>query len=124
MLEFSQARQLCDSWREWESAAGMETRLDILTALEEAGLDCLVISILALLKPRHLCAALQVSSAWSAWDCGVVWSRLLAVRIAAHPSLARLLQTNQSDPTPLNPPQPAPARPTPRQGGGEAAGGA
>jgi len=54
-------------------------KMDILTGLEDAGVDWLVFRVLIMLEPKDVCSVLQVCQSWSTWDCPSLWRGLLAV---------------------------------------------
>ena len=52
--------------------------MDILTALQDSGVDFLVVNILLMLRPPDLCSLFQVSSRWNGWDTSYLWTKVLA----------------------------------------------
>jgi len=71
--------------------------MDILTALQEAGVDFLVIHILQMLNLQDLCSLLQVSSAWNSWDNSYLWNKVLAANLKDREELGSYLQHSNSE---------------------------
>ena len=72
-------------------------KMDILTALQEAGVDFLVINILRMLRLQDLCSLFQVSSAWNSWDTSYLWNKILASHLRGREELGKHLQQSQSE---------------------------
>ena len=71
-------------------------RVDIITALQEAGVDYVVFNILQMLSLPDLCSVLQVSSAWNSWDTSYLWNRVLVSQLKGREELVKQLQHSQS----------------------------
>ena len=54
-----------------------DDKIDILTQLQECGVEYLVYDILHKLAIRDICSSFQVSSGWNQWDNDYFWSREL-----------------------------------------------
>ena len=72
-------------------------KMDILTALQEAGVDFLVIQILQMLSLPDLCSLFQVSSAWNTWDSSYLWNKVLSSLLKDREELTEFLKHSKSE---------------------------
>ena len=54
-----------------------ERRFDMLSMLQDSGVEFLVFNILHQLSVHDICSALQVSSRWNSWDTEYFWAKEL-----------------------------------------------
>ena len=54
-----------------------EAKFDILSMLQDSGVEFLVFNILHQLSVHDICSALQVSSRWNSWDTEYFWAKEL-----------------------------------------------
>ena len=77
-----------------------DDKIDILTQLQEYGVEYLVYDILHKLTVRDICSAFQVCSGWNQWDNAYFWSKELqteGVRVVRYDPETKLMFTGSYD---------------------------